>query len=105
MVAEQVVQPVAARCVFGDQVLVVESLEVAAGSVVAGALERGGGVGIEAGAGDQPEPAEQPLLERGQVLVGQVERGCNGQVLDTDQGQPVPGRCQVGGQAGLPTVW
>ena len=65
MLAEQVVQLVAAGCGLGDQVLVIQLIEVAAGVGQAGAVERGGGVGVEAGARDQAEPAEQPLLVRG----------------------------------------
>ena len=67
MLAEQVVQPVAAGRGLGDQVLVIKLIEVAARGVQAGAVEGGGGIGVEAGARDQAQPAEQPLLCRGQV--------------------------------------
>ena len=48
---------------------------------------------------DQAEAAEQSLLGRGQVVVGQVERGRDGQVLGPHHSQPVAGRRQLGGQA------
>ena len=62
MFAEQVVQLVAAGCGLGEQVLVIQLIKAAAGGVQAGAVERGGGVGVDAGAREQAEPAEQPLL-------------------------------------------
>jgi len=65
----------------------------------AGAGQRGGGVGVDVGAGVQAEPAEQPSLPGGQVLVGQAERGGDRQVLGVHEPQPVPGRGQFGGQA------
>ena len=62
MFADQVVQPVAATGGFGDQVLVIQAVEVAAGLRQAGAVEGGGGIGVDVGAGVQAEPPEQPLL-------------------------------------------
>ena len=50
--AEQVVQLVAAGGGLGEQVLVIQLLQAAAGGVQAGAVERGGGVGVEVGAWD-----------------------------------------------------
>ena len=52
------------------------------------------------GPGMQAQPAEQPPLACGQVLVGQVERGRDRQVLGAHHGEPVPGRGQAGGQVG-----
>jgi hypothetical protein len=100
VLADQVVQVVAARCGLGQQVLVVQLLQATARVLHGDPVQGGGGVGIEAGARDQAEPAEQPLLARGQIGVGQVERGRHGQVLRVHQGQPVPGRGQDGGQLG-----
>jgi hypothetical protein len=74
MFAKQVVQLVAARGRFGDQMLVIQVLQAAAGGFEGGAAEGGGGVAVEAGAGDQSEAAEQPPLVFGEVVVGQVER-------------------------------
>ena len=45
-----------------EQVLVVQGLQAAAGSGQVGAVQGGGGVGVDVGAGVQPQPAEQPLL-------------------------------------------
>jgi hypothetical protein len=56
-----------------------------------GAVQGGGGVAVDVGAGVQPQPAEQPLLVLGEVRVGQVERGGHRQVLGGHQFQPVPG--------------
>src|SRR5690242_10489552 len=47
----------------------------------------------------QAEAPEQPLLITGQLLLGQVERGGHRQVLSAHDGEAVPGRGQVGGQA------
>ena len=78
VLAEQVVQLVAAGCGLGEQMLIVEACQVAARLIQAGFAERGGGVGVDARAGDQAEPAEQPLLAGGEVGVGQVERRRDG---------------------------
>jgi hypothetical protein len=73
--ADQVVQPVPALSRLGEQVLVVQGLQAAAGARGIGAVQGGGGVAVEVGAGVQPQPAEQPLLVPGQVRIRQVERG------------------------------
>jgi len=79
------VQLVTAGGGLGDQMLVIELIEVAAGGLRAGGVERGSGVGVDAGARVQPEAAEQPLLVRGEVGVGQPERGGDRQVLGAHQ--------------------
>jgi hypothetical protein len=71
--ADQVVQLVAAGRGFGEQVLVIQALQAAAGGAEGGAVERRGGVGVDVRAGVQAEQAEQPLLIIRQVLVGQAE--------------------------------
>ena len=58
MLTEQVVQLVATGCGLGDQVLVIQLIEMAAGGGQAGAVERGGGIGVDARTRDQAEPAE-----------------------------------------------
>jgi len=58
MLAEQGVEPVPSRDRLGDQMMVVKSLEVAASLPGAGVIERGGGVGVDVGAGIQAQPAE-----------------------------------------------
>src|SRR5229473_7483530 len=73
VLAEQVMQPVAAAGGLGDQVLAVQALKAAAGSGEGRVIERSGGAGIDIGAGVQAQPAEQPLLISRQVLIGQVE--------------------------------
>ena len=62
VLADQVVQPVPALGRLGEQVLVVQRLQAAAGSGKIGAVQGGGGVGVDVGAGVQPQPPEQPLL-------------------------------------------
>ena len=62
VLADQVVQPVPALGRLGEQVLVVQGLQAAAGGRQIGAVQGGGGVGVDVGAGVQPEPPEQPLL-------------------------------------------
>jgi hypothetical protein len=80
-------------------VLFIQLIEQAASLIHAGAIQGGGGVGVEAGAGDQAEAAEQPLLVLGEVGVGQVKRGGDRQVLGVHHGQPVPRVSELGGQA------
>ncbi len=92
-------QLVAARCGLGEQVLVKKLIKMAAGSIEAGVIEGGGGVGVEAGAGDQAKAAVKPLLGWGQVGVGKAERSRDRQVFGLHQLQPVPGSGQAGGQA------
>ena len=60
--AEQVVQAVAAAGGLGDQVLIVEGLEVTAGGGQVGVVERGGGISVDVGARVQAQPAKQPPL-------------------------------------------
>ena len=59
-------------------------------------IERGGGVAVDVGARVQPQAAEQPLLARGEVGVGQVERGGHREVLRAPSAPagpaPRPGR-------------
>jgi len=100
VLAEQVVQQVTAGRGLGDQMVVVQLVKPGAGGIQAGALEGGGGVGIDVRPLDEAEPAEQPLLVCGQVLVGQVERGRDRQVLGTHDGEPVARRRQGGGKLG-----
>jgi hypothetical protein len=78
VLSDQVVLLVAARCGLGEQVVVIEFVEVTAGGVQGDPVEGCGGVGVEAGAWDQAEPAEQPLLAWREIGVGQVERCRNG---------------------------
>src|SRR5215468_10941281 len=98
MLAEQVVQLVAAGCGLADQVLVIQLIKVAPGGGQASAVERGGGVGVDARARVQAEAAKQPLLATGEVPVGEVERRGDRHVFGLHQLQPVPGGGQVGGQ-------
>ena len=51
-------------------------------------------------AGVQAESAEQALLAGGQVLVGQVERGCHRDIFGLQGQQPVTGRGELDGQVG-----
>ena len=91
VLADQVVHPVPALGRLGEQVLVVQGLQAAASGRQVSAVQGGGGVAVDVGAGVQPEPPEQPLLVLGQVVIGQVECGGHGQVLGGHQLQPVPG--------------
>ena len=61
MLAQQVVQEIAAGRGLGGQVLIIQLTEMAARLVQAGAVKGGGGVGIKIRAGDQAQPAKQPL--------------------------------------------
>jgi len=81
VLAEQVVQQVTAGRGLGDQMVVVQVVEPVPGGFQAGAVEGGGGVGVDARARDQAEPAEQPPRARAQVGVGQVKRCRDRQVL------------------------
>jgi hypothetical protein len=100
VLAEQVVQLVVAGRGLGEQMLVIQLIEAATGFLQTSAVQRGGGVGVDARPGDQAEPAEQPLLADGEVLVGQVERGGNREVLGVHQGETVSSLRQAGGQPG-----
>src|SRR5262249_40571116 len=86
VLTKQVVQPVAAGRGLTDEVLVIQLLEAPVGGVEIGVVERGSGVGVDAGARDQAKAAEQPLLAGGEVGVGQAERGGDRQVLGTQKG-------------------
>ena len=66
---------------FGEQVLVMQLVKVAAGGGQAGAVERGGSIGVEVRTGNEAEPDKQPLLARGEAGVGQAERGADRQIL------------------------
>ena len=93
-------QQVTAGRGLGDQMVVVQVVEPVPGGFQAGAVEGGGGVGVDVPARGEAEPPEQPLLVRGQVLVGQVERGGDRQVLGAHDGEPVARRRQGGGELG-----
>ena len=54
VLADQVVQPVPALGRLGQQVLVVQGLQAAAGGGQVGAVQGGGGVGVDVGAGCSP---------------------------------------------------
>jgi len=91
-------QQVAAGRRLGDQVMVVELVELAAGALQAGVVEGGHGVRVDVRAQGQAEPAEQPLLSLAEVGVGQIERGRDRQVLCAHDGQPVASRREAGGE-------
>jgi Homeodomain-like domain len=55
VLADQVVQPVPALSRLGNQVLVIQRLQAAAGGYEVGAVQ-GGGVAVDVGVGMQPEP-------------------------------------------------
>jgi hypothetical protein len=59
VLADQVVHPVAARGRLGEQVVLVQPLQAGPGRGQAGAVQGGGGVPVDVGAGVQREPAEQ----------------------------------------------
>jgi hypothetical protein len=96
--AEQVMQLVAAGRGLGERVLVIQVIEVLAGLLHGGAIQRSAGVGVDVRTGGQAEPAEQPLRAGREVLVGQVKCGGDRQILRPHHGQPVPGLGQVSGQ-------
>ena len=91
-------QPVPAAGGLGQQVVIVQAVQVAAGGGQVGAVQGGRGVRVDVGARVHAQAAEQPLLAGGQVLVGQVERGRHRQVLRAHQLQPARRGGQVGGQ-------
>ncbi len=86
MLAEQVVQLVSAGFRLGEQMLVIQLIELAPGSGQTDAVERGGCVGVDAGAWDQAESAEQPLRARRKVGVGHSERGSDRHILRMHEG-------------------
>ncbi len=55
---------VTAGCRLADQMVIVECFQVVAGLAQIGSVERGGGVGVNVGAGIEAKPAEQALLVR-----------------------------------------
>jgi hypothetical protein len=62
--AEQIVQEVTAGRGLGDQMMVVEIIEQAAGALQADVVEGGRRVGIDVRARSQAKPTEKPLLGR-----------------------------------------
>jgi hypothetical protein len=98
VLAQQVVRLVAARRGLGDQVLVIQLLQMPAGHAQAGAVESGSGVAVDAWAGYQAESAEEPLLAGGQLSVGQVEGGGDPHALGAHEGEPLAGRDKLGDQ-------
>ena len=98
VLAEQVVQAIAAGRGLGEQVLVIQLIEAASCLIQPGVVEGSGGANVEVGTRVEPEPAEQPLLGRGEVVVGQAEHGRDLQILRAHHGQPVPGRRQIGSE-------
>jgi hypothetical protein len=86
MLAEQVVQLVSAGFRLGEQMLVIQLIELAPGSGNTDTVERGGCVGVDAGAFDQAEPAEHPLRAGREVGVGHAERGSDRQILRMHEG-------------------
>ena len=81
--------PAAGR--LADQVVVIQLAEAPPGGLQVGVVQGRGGVGVDIGAGVQAEPTEQALLAGGQILVGQVERGCYRDVFGLHGRQPVTG--------------
>jgi photosystem II stability/assembly factor-like uncharacterized protein len=65
----------------GSAIAARAGLEATAGGGQAGLVERGGGAGVDVGAWNHAEVAEQLLLARGEAGVGQVERDSDGQRL------------------------
>ena len=65
--ADQVVHPVPALGRLGEQVLVVQGLQAAAGGRQVRAVKGGDGVAVDVGAGMQAQPPEQPLLIAGEA--------------------------------------
>jgi hypothetical protein len=60
---------ITAACGFDNQMLVEELIKAATDSCNAGAVESGGGISINVRPRVQAEPAEQPLLAGGEVLI------------------------------------
>jgi hypothetical protein len=73
VLADQVVHPVPAPGRLGEQVVVIQGLQAAAGNGEAGAAQ-GGGIAVDVRARMQPEPPEQPPAARDEILIRQVER-------------------------------
>jgi len=100
VLADQVMEAVSAPPRLGQQVMVVQALQIPPGAGQARAGQRRSGVGVEVGAGVLAQAAEHPPLPAGEVLVGTAERGGDRQVLGVHQFQPVTRSGQVGGQVG-----
>ena len=58
VLAEKVVQAVAAEGGFSDQMLIIETLQVAACLIQAGFVESGGGISVDIGARVQTKPTK-----------------------------------------------
>lgn len=74
-----------------DQVMVEQLVKPPPGSRHAGPVESRGGIRIDVRPRVQPQPPEQPPLLAGEILIGQVERRRDGQVLGVHQLEPVTG--------------
>ena len=69
MLADQVVHPVPGLGRLGEQVLLIQPLQAAAGRGEAGAIQGRRSVRVDVGAGVRREAAEQPLLPGREVGV------------------------------------
>jgi len=69
VLTEQVVQAVTAAGGLGDEVVVIQVVEVTAGGVQGGVVQGSCGVCVDAGTRVQAEPPEQTLLIRSEILV------------------------------------
>ena len=97
VLADQVVKAVAAVCGFGQQIVVIDVFEQVPRLVHVGAIEGGGGICVDLRPGVQAQMAEYPLLVRGEVLVGKVKGGINGEILGMHEPQPIPRPGKVAG--------
>jgi hypothetical protein len=73
VLADQVMKAVAAPRRLGQQVMVIQALQLPPGSGQADARQRGSGVGVKIGARVLAQTAEHPLLIAAEVLIGAVE--------------------------------
>jgi hypothetical protein len=69
VLTDQVVLPIAPRSRLVDQVVIAQRVQLAARLVDVGAIESGGGVGVDLTAGVQGQSTEQPLPRGRQALV------------------------------------
>ena len=99
MLADQVVHAVAAAGGLGDHVVVIQLIKAAAGVGDGDAVEGRGRADLDAGTGVQAEPAEQPLLAGREVVIRQVERRRDRQVLGPHELEPVTRGRQLFGQS------
>ena len=97
---DQVVHEIAAAGGFGDQVMIEELVKTTAGRREAGVVKSGGGVRVNVRSGVQSKATEQLLLAGGEVLVGQIKGGRDGQVFRVHEFEPVVGGCQIVCQPG-----